>query len=106
MTTHGKGSANLTVKVYVNPVHDTSQQEIRRLVFEKGQPPLEYFTLEANIRRVFPYLAGRKFKLCWKDPENELISFSSDEELKDAIESMSGDILRVFVTVDSHTMLF
>lgn len=68
MTTHGKGSANLTVKVYVNP--DTDQQEIRRLVFEKRQPSLKYFVLEENIRRVFPYLAARKFKLCWKGKLN------------------------------------
>ena len=68
MTTHGKGSANLTVKVYVNT--GTDQQEIRRLVFEKEQPPLDYFTLDANIRRVFPYIAVRNFKLCWKGKLN------------------------------------
>lgn len=102
MTSHGKGSANLTVKVYVNT--GTDQQEIRRLVFEKEQPPLDYFTLDANIRRVFPYIAMRNFKLCWKDPENDLITFSSDEELKDAIRSMSGDMLRVFVKVESLKM--
>lgn len=94
MTTHG-GSAKLTVKVYLNP--DTDRQEIRRLVFDKGQLPIKYRTLEENIKRVFSLLGWTNLQLSWKDPENEKITFSSDEELEDAIRSTSGDTLRVFV---------
>ncbi|XP_074620058.1 sequestosome-1-like [Acropora palmata] len=97
MTTH-KGSAKLTVKVYVNP--DTDQQEIRRLVYDdKTSFGINYPDLEARILQVFPHLRGREFKLSWKDPENEVITFSCDHELKDAVQNSSGDILRVFVKV-------
>lgn len=66
MTTQ-KGSANLTVKVYVNP--DTDQQEIRRIVFD-NQLPLNYYNLEGKIMQVFPYLIGRRIKLSWKGKFN------------------------------------
>ena len=67
MTTH-RGSAKLTVKVYINP--DTDRQEIRRLVFDKGQLAINYSTLEENVKRVFPHLRGTYFKLSWKGEFN------------------------------------
>jgi len=58
----------LTVKVYLNP--DTDRQEIRRLVFDKGQLAINYSILEEHIKRVFPLLHTTRFQLSWKGEFN------------------------------------
>lgn len=74
MTTHKVQNAKLTVKVYVNP--DTDQQEIRRIVCDKGSLTINYFFLKNAITQIFPHLQGRNFKLCWKGKFNIICVFT------------------------------
>ena len=37
------------------------------------------------------------------DADNEMITFSSDEELVEALGSISGDVFRVYVKVDENS---
>ena len=37
------------------------------------------------------------------DVDNEMITFSSDEELVEALGSISGDVFRVYVKVDENS---
>lgn len=83
------------VKVYLN--HGTKQQEIRRFPYDEGL--LTYGELESKIRVALPSVRGKRFKLFWKDAENDMIAFSSQEELNDALRNKGKDMLRVFVKV-------
>lgn len=87
----------LSVKAYLNP--DTNQQEIRRFAIDEGASA-SYAYLAKKIEQVFPIVRGKIFKLFWKDADNEMITFSSDEELIEALGSISGYVFRVFVKVD------
>lgn len=87
----------LSVKAYLNP--DTDQQEIRRFAIDEGASA-SYAYLAKKIEQVFPIVRGKIFKLFWKDADNEMITFSSDEELIEALGSISGYVFRVFVKVD------
>lgn len=84
----------LSVKAYLNP--DTNQQEIRRFAIDEGASA-NFAYLRQKIEQVFPSIRGKVFKLFWKDADNEMITFSSDEELIEALGSISGDVFRVFV---------
>lgn len=84
----------LSVKAYLNP--DTNQQEIRRFAIDEGVSA-NFAYLRQKIEQVFPSVRGKVFKLFWKDADNEMITFSSDEELVEALGSISGDVFRVFV---------
>lgn len=84
----------LSVKAYLNP--ETNQQEIRRFAIDEGASA-NFAYLRQKIEQVFPSVRGKVFKLFWKDADNEMITFSSDEELVEALGSISGDVFRVFV---------
>lgn len=90
----------LSVKAYLNP--DTNHQEIRRFAIDEGASA-SYAYLAKKIEQVFPIVRGKIFKLFWKDADNELITFSSDEELVEALGSISGDVFRVYVKVDESS---
>lgn len=90
----------LSVKAYLNP--DTNQQEIRRFAIDEGASA-NFAYLAKKIEQVFPHVRGKVFKLFWKDADNEMITFSSDEELIEALGSITGDVFRLYVRVDENT---
>lgn len=49
------------------------------------------------------------FNLCFSlptDADNEMITFSSDEELVEALGSFNGDVFRVYVKADDQDATF
>ncbi|XP_078371774.1 sequestosome-1-like isoform X2 [Oculina patagonica] len=93
----------LSVKAYINP--DTNQQEIRRFAIDEGASA-NYGYLRQKIEQVFPSVRGKAFKLFWKDEDNEMITFSSDDELVEALGSFNGDVFRVYVKADDQDATF
>ena len=57
----------------------TSYDVTERLTFRK---------LQQMILKFFPTLEGKEYRVCYHDDENDLVTFSSDEELGDAMELM------------------
>ncbi|XP_071098114.1 uncharacterized protein [Haliotis cracherodii] len=58
---------------------------------------LSYTFINEKVMQVFPHLDADTFKLCWTDEDGDLITFSSEEELKDAISSANDSVVKIFV---------
>ncbi|XP_002737931.1 sequestosome-1-like [Saccoglossus kowalevskii] len=86
---------SITVKAYLQTADDS--QEIRRFAVDQGAST-SYEYLSTKITQVFPSI-GRSdsFTLSYRDSEGDLIAFSSDEELVDALGQLSEDIFRVYI---------
>jgi hypothetical protein len=64
-------------------------KEVRRASYcHTKEDPLTFGTLKTMALKLFQTLEGKDFKLCYRDDENDLVTFSSDEELNEAIKSM------------------
>jgi len=70
----------------------TFNEEIRRFAFEGNS----YNSLVATVKQVYSLLDNCLFVLKYKDPEEDLITISSDIELIEAIH-VSNDIVRLIV---------
>ncbi|KAK2189252.1 hypothetical protein NP493_112g03010 [Ridgeia piscesae] len=94
---------SLTVKAYLErPATRCTKTvpEIRRFsVDQEVASNLEY--LMRKIAQVFPELASQPYTLCWKDPDNDKVVFSTDEELVEALGYVSDGVFRVHVIVNS-----
>ncbi|XP_072039912.1 LOW QUALITY PROTEIN: sequestosome-1-like [Amphiura filiformis] len=88
---------SLTVKAYLKR-SDNANPEIRRFTVDHDVTS-SYEYLSKKVAQVFPSL-GRpeRFTLAWKDADNEMISFSSDEELMEALGSLEENVFRIYVT--------
>lgn len=56
-----------------------------------------YEYLLAKIISVFPGLVNKSITLYWKDCDDDMIAFSSDEELMEAMKSINEGVFRVFI---------
>nr|AAX09928.1 oxidative stress protein [Aurelia aurita] len=88
----------LSVKAYLN--FEEGNPEIRRFSIEQDVSASYEYLME-KIRRVYPSLLRKNFQLFWRDEEEELVAFSSDEELVIALGSSSGDNFRVYIKVQA-----
>ena len=61
------------------------------------------YYLHFQVLSLFPALSTSEPKLSWKDEHNEYITFSSDSELHDAIESRPSNknVIDVYVKVSN-----
>lgn len=83
-----------------------------KAAFIKGDETSEFrrFTVDENLsyeflKRKITEIFTDKCELMWKDADGDLVSFSSDEELQEALEGVSDGIFRMFVTVDQQQYL-
>jgi hypothetical protein len=64
-------------------------EEIRRVSYSQTEEDhLTFERVKALAVKLFSTLEGKDFNLCYRDDENDLVTFSSDEELNEAIKSM------------------
>jgi len=86
-----EGSATIDTAIS-NPINVKAQfkLEIRRFIF----PSLSLSALEAHLVTLFAIPTGSVVDLLYKDEEDDLVSMTSDEELKYAL-GISKDLLRV-----------
>lgn len=56
-----------------------------------------YEYLVAKINSVFPGLGNKLITLYWKDSDGDMIAFSSDDELIEAIKNITDGVFRVFI---------
>lgn len=89
---------SVTVKTYFN--FRSSEPEIRRFSVD-ADASTSYDYLVEKIRNVYPTLKREDLQLFWKDEDNELIIFSSDDELIEALTQHEGGFFRVYVKVAS-----
>ena len=73
------------------------KEEIRRINVDSTSAS-SYDYLEGKIRAGFPNLPPKeKTLLKWKDADGDLVTFSSDEELLEALSSADNGILRIYI---------
>lgn len=53
---------------------------------------------------MYPNLDLRAVNLCWKDAEGDNVVFSTDEELREAMNAVQGDVIRIYL-VGKHFYL-
>ncbi|XP_022108499.1 sequestosome-1-like isoform X2 [Acanthaster planci] len=89
---------SLTVKAYLKRGENVNK-EIRRFALDQGVAT-NYEYLSRTVAHVFPSL-GRpdNFTLAYKDAEDDLVTFSSDEELVEALGQKKEDIFRIYIKV-------
>ncbi|XP_067663575.1 sequestosome-1-like isoform X2 [Haliotis asinina] len=74
----------------------SSLPEIRRFgVPSDASASFDY--LFKKISEVFPGLVRGNFNLYWKDIDGDLVSFSSDEELLEALGFVTGSVFRIYI---------
>ncbi|XP_046569068.1 sequestosome-1-like [Haliotis rubra] len=74
----------------------SSQPEIRRFgVPSDASASFDY--LFKKISEVFPGLVRGNFNLYWKDSDGDLVSFSSDEELLEALGFVTDSVFRIYI---------
>ena len=61
--------------------------EVRKTSFDLSTETLNYEKLQQLILKFFPILDGKSYRVCYHD-EEKLITFSSNEELEEAIKFM------------------
>ncbi|XP_071483957.1 sequestosome-1-like [Diadema antillarum] len=86
----------MTVKAYLKR-GENANAEIRRFVVDESvTSSFEY--LSKKVSQVFPSLGSpENFTIAWKDTEGDLITFSSDDELMEALGQLNEDIFRIYV---------
>ncbi|XP_067660494.1 sequestosome-1-like [Haliotis asinina] len=86
----------LTIKGYLSK-GPGSQPEIRRF----GVPPdvTSFNLVRQRIKEAFPYLLNKDFSLQWTDRDGDLVTFSTDSELQDAVSNVTDGVLRVHISV-------
>uniref|UniRef100_S4REM4 Sequestosome 1 n=1 Tax=Petromyzon marinus TaxID=7757 RepID=S4REM4_PETMA len=82
---------------------DESRPEIRRVAMDVDASS-SFIYLKGKIAQAFPSLADAGFIMHYKDSEDDLIAFSSDQELMEALGNLSEDVFRVYIKrMHSHT---
>ncbi|XP_046553397.1 sequestosome-1-like [Haliotis rubra] len=56
-----------------------------------------------KVSEVFPGLVTGNFNLFWKDSDGDLVSFSSDEELMEALGFVTDSVFRIYVREHAAT---
>ncbi len=86
----------LTVKAYLKRGENVGK-EIRRFSVDPTVAA-NYEYMSKKVAQVFSSLGSPdNFTLAWKDTDDDLITFSSDEELVEALGQRDGDVFRIFV---------
>lgn len=91
----------LTVKAYLKRWNVERKQleavdEIRRFSVDQDVAT-SYAYLLAKVTAVFPGLNNKAITLYWRDVDNDMIAFSSDDELLEAVKNVSDGMLRVYI---------
>lgn len=86
---------SVTVKAYLK-LGGNANAEIRRFVVDHDVcSNFEY--ISKKLMSVFPSLANESFETAWKDTEGDLIAFSSDEELVEALGQLDENVFRIYI---------
>ncbi|BFZ24144.1 hypothetical protein BsWGS_27183 [Bradybaena similaris] len=92
---------SVTVKVFFETTDGSV--EIRRFLINTTEG--DYFTtIKEEIRRLFTVLANSRFALYWKDPDGDLVAFSTLEEMSEALTYATDGIFRVHVFEGVETL--
>ncbi|KAL5011538.1 hypothetical protein ScPMuIL_010089 [Solemya velum] len=84
---------SLTVKAFLSK-NDTSTPEIRRVAIP-ADVSSSYEYLFKKLSDIFTSLRSGNFSLYWKDSDGDLVSFSTDEELLEALGYVNDSVFRV-----------
>ncbi|XP_046369927.2 uncharacterized protein LOC124144530 [Haliotis rufescens] len=86
----------LTIKAYLAK-EAGSQPEIRRF----GVPPdvTSFNLVRQRVKEAFPSLHNKDFSLQWTDRDGDLVTFSTDGELQEAVSTITDGVLRVHINV-------
>jgi len=88
---------SLTVKAYLTRAGQRGDPEIRRFGVDTDVcSNYNYFV--SKLTAIFPGLSGKTYSLGWRDSENDLVLFSSDEELTEALGYVNDGIFKVYIT--------
>jgi sequestosome 1 len=93
---------SLTVKAYLTKP-DHPAPEIRRFGVD-ADVSTNYSYLVGKINAVFPGLAQKTYTLGWRDAENDLIVFSSDEELTEALGYVNDGVFKIYIDEKRDTV--
>lgn len=85
---------SLTVKAYLERAD--SEPEIRRFTVP-ADVSSSYAYLVKKISSIFPSLREGHFSTHWKDPDGDLVQFSTDEELIEALGFVVDSIFKVYL---------
>lgn len=85
----------LTVKVFFERANGPN--EIRRFPVDISSGKDYFKDTKDKIMQLYPSLSSGNFSLFWQDPDGDRISFSTTEEMKDAITYVSDGVLRVYI---------
>ncbi|XP_041462664.1 sequestosome-1-like [Lytechinus variegatus] len=87
---------SMTVKAYLKR-GENANAEIRRFVIDVAVSS-NYEYLSKKVAQVFPSLGDPdNFTLSWKDSDGDNITFSSNDELVEALGQINDDIFRIYV---------
>lgn len=75
-----------------------SSPEIRRFSVTLGDSDDAYSAILKAVRSIFSLATARKCSLFWKDDDDDLVHFSTSEELRHAVDNIRDDTLRLYVT--------
>ncbi|KAL8595790.1 hypothetical protein ACOMHN_012209 [Nucella lapillus] len=96
-------SASLPIKaILLKDGVEEGRKEIRRFRVDGSSGERLQIVL-ARIHALFSLNAATQCALCWKDEDDDLIQFSSEEELSHAVDNMTDDTLRIFIIVTAGT---
>ncbi|CAI9715849.1 uncharacterized SDCCAG3 family protein-like [Octopus vulgaris] len=94
---------SLTIKAYIlSGRSKTDSVEIRRFNVSDNTVR-NYYQLEDKVYEVFPSLNRTGINLHWKDNDGDLIHFTSDEELAEALRTAVDGVLKVFIQEKSKS---
>lgn len=88
---------SLTVKVSL--FKENGKSDVRR--FRLDEENINYKILEKKINEIFP----DSTELMWKDLDGDLVTFSSDEEFREAFTSIINGVLKIFVSAKGNEKL-
>ncbi|KAM4678500.1 sequestosome-1 isoform 2-T2 [Discoglossus pictus] len=93
---------SVTVKAYLLGKEEC-HKEIRRFPLDLGKGktgPATSLSCEVLLRKVtevFQGLRAGSFQMFYRDEEGDLVAFSTDEELKMAVDMLSEDVFRIYI---------
>ncbi|XP_053398816.1 sequestosome-1-like [Mercenaria mercenaria] len=90
---------SLTVKCYLEKKDgdtDNHINEIRRFNITEDTVG-SFLYLNGKIATIFPSLRDGHFSLYWKDSDGDLVLFSTDEELLEALGFISDSLLKIYI---------
>ncbi|KAM9313435.1 sequestosome-1 [Gastrophryne carolinensis] len=92
---------SVTVKAYLLG-KDESHREIRRFVLDLpkgkcGNPSSSCDVLIRKVTEVFQGLRGSSFQMFYRDEEEDLVAFSTDEELNMGLDILNEGVFRIYI---------